>query len=163
MNPVKPISAVVCGLILVGGLQALPAYAQDDHSTHAAHATPAPVPAQRWATDAPLREGMDRVRVALDDLRHYEMGHMPANMAVERATAIEDAIAYMFANCKLEPKPDAALHGILVPLLTAAQGLKKDPQDMATVAAMRKAVADYPVYFEDSKWKLEGEAGHTGH
>jgi hypothetical protein len=53
----------------------------------------------------------------------------------------------MFAHCRLAPEPDAALHGILVPLLRAAQALKADPGKVGAVADMRAAIARYPQYF----------------
>ncbi|MEO7064897.1 MAG: DnrO protein [Dokdonella sp.] len=141
--------ALAFSLGLVGSVQAAPQHAHEDH------AAAAPVPTQRYVPDAPLSDGMARVHTALDELRHYEMGHMPENMALERVATIEDATRFMFANCKLAAAPDAALHGMLVPLLAGAAALKKDPKDMAAVTAMRSAVADYPRYFNDPQWPLE--------
>lgn len=157
--------ALACGLGVAAVAQASPASTHEDHAAHAASAAsaPAPRPAQRWATDAPLREGMARVRIALDELRHYEMGHMPASMALERVASIEDATTYMFAHCKLAPDADAALHGILLPLLAAAQRMKKDTRDMAAIAAMRSVVADYPRHFDDPQWTAEADSTHAGH
>ncbi len=139
-------AAMLCGLSFASFAQALPQHQHDATTTTAA------VPAQRWTPDAPLREGMRRVHGALDELHHHELGHLSAPMVRDRATTIEDAVAYMFANCKLAPEPDAALHGILVPLLTAAQALKADPTNLKAVAEMRTAVAPYPHYFNDPGW-----------
>jgi hypothetical protein len=132
------------------------------------HHPPAPpaaiaVPAQRWVPDASLREGMRRSYAAVDELRHYEMGHMSAPMALDRATTIEEAVSFMFAHCKLASKPDAALHGILVPLLGAAQALKHDPQNLKAVANMRGALARYPQYFNDPGWDAAAAAMHEMH
>jgi hypothetical protein len=157
---------LACSLAAAGAQAAPPAH---DHHDHAAHAAPVSTsaPANRWATDAPLREGMGRVREALDDLRHYEMGHMTAEMARERAVAVEDAVKFMFANCKLAPEPDDALHRILVPLLAAAQRLDKEPSDLSAVAAMRDAVAGYSDQFDDPQWPrataAEPNGGHEQH
>ncbi|GMV30086.1 MAG: hypothetical protein AMXMBFR59_22110 [Rhodanobacteraceae bacterium] len=138
-----------------------------DHAAHAAHhaheapaspATPA-APAQRWATDAPLREGMGRVRAALDALSHDAHGHLSPAQARERAVQVEDAISYLFANCALAPDADAALHGILAPLLAAAQRLNRDPSDTAAVAAMRGAVMPYPLQFDDPGWVATPSVG----
>lgn len=151
--------ALAFGLGLAAAAQALP---QRPHEDHAANAS-VPAPAQRWATDAPLREGMGRVHTALDELRHYELGHMNQTMALERVTSIEEATRYMFAHCKLAPAADAALHGMLGPLLVATQRLQKDPQDKALVAAMRDAVADYPRYFDDPQWPVETGSADMPH
>lgn len=157
--------ALACSLGLAFAAQAAPTTPHENHAGHAGHATtaPAPMPAQRWATDAPLREGMGRVHAALGDLHHYEMGHMSETMALERVATIEDATQYMFANCKLESAPDAALHGMLGPLLAGAAAFKKDPKDMAAVTAMRKAVADYPRYFDDPQWPLKPAPADAKH
>ena len=121
------------------------------HEHHSVQAATVPVPAHRWASDAPLRDGMRRVHAALGDLREYEVGRMSEDMALERVAAIESATAYMFANCKLPPEPDAALHGMLASLLAGTAALRADPKDMTSVARMRNAVADYPIYFDDPR------------
>lgn len=143
-------------VVLVGLLFALagaPVAAQHAHEHDSPEsAEPVAIPAQRWATDAPLREGMSRVHEALKVLHHYPMGHVSKDMAMDRVQQIKEAGAYMFANCKLPPKPDHALHAILVPLLAAAQKLETDPTDMSQVQAMHDAVADYPRYFDDPGW-----------
>ena len=148
MSPMK------LSFVLLGVLAAAPgaARAQHDHTAHAHITQPVPPPAQRWAADAALRDGMGRIHTALEELRHYEMGHMDATMALDRVGLIEQAAAGIFAKCKLAPEQDAVLHGMLMPLLAATQQFKANPQDLAHVEAMRKAVADYPRYFKDAGW-----------
>lgn len=140
---------LLCSLCLPALAEPSPAH---EHAGHAALAAGIAVPAERWAADAPLREGMGRIQVALEELRHFEMGHMKEPTALEFVVEIQDAGAYIFTHCKLAPDADAALHSMLAPLLSAAQTLKDDPRDIAAVDAMRKAVADYPRYFYDPDW-----------
>ncbi|MBN8727409.1 MAG: DnrO protein [Xanthomonadales bacterium] len=144
-------------LLSLGLAFAMVAQAAPPVHEHHEHVVPAgaaaQAPAGGWATDAPLREGMARVKAALADLAHHEMGHMPAEMARERAAEIQDAVKVMFAHCKLEAAPDAALHRILLPLLAAAERLQKDPSDIAAVADMRAAVAPYGREFDDVAWR----------
>lgn len=165
MKPMNPGIALVCSLGLTFAAQATPTAPHEDHAGHAAHVTmaPAAVPAQRWATDAPLREGMRRVHAALHALHKYELGHMSESVALEHVSAIQDATQYMFANCKLESAPDAALHGMLGPLLAGVAAFRKDPKDLAAVTAMRHAVADYPRYFDDPQWSLEHAPADAKH
>ena len=140
---------------------ALPAIAQHSHDEHESHDTttaPVAIPAQRHTTDAPLRDGLSRIHGALDELAHYEMGHMPQSLAVERVDTIKAATDSIFANCKLAPDADAALHSMLVPLLNGIQAFQKDPADTSTIAAMRQAVADYPRVFDDPNWQPTAEA-----
>jgi hypothetical protein len=148
MKPLDTVFALVCGLGVAVSAQATPAHVHE----HAGHDAVAAAPARRWVPDAPLREGIRRANTAVDQLRHYEMGHMSAPMAVDRAAEVEAAVTFMFAHCKLGAEPDAALHGILVPLLGAAQSLKADSANVAAVAAMREALARYPHYFDDPGW-----------
>jgi hypothetical protein len=134
-----------------------------EHHHHGTVAAAVAAPARLWAPDASLSEGIRRVYAAVDQLRHYEMGHMSAPMAVDRATEVEDAVTFMLANCKLAPQPDAALHGILAPLLGAAQALKADPKNIKAVADMREAIAQYPRYFNDPGWDTPVPVAHEMH
>jgi hypothetical protein len=147
--------------VTLGSVTALPSQARQaahDHEHQAAAATTASAPAQRFATDAPLRQGMARIHGALDELHHYEMGHMPKSIAIERVDAIQAATEYLFANCNLDAQADAALHGMLAPLLGGVQAFRKDPDDRSTIAAMREAVAVYPRVFDDPRWRVEADA-----
>lgn len=143
-------------VVLLGMLAlALPGMSFAQHAHPAAHGgdtAPTPAPTARWTADAALRDGMGRIHVALEELRHYEMGHMDATMALDRVDLIERAAADIFATCKLPADRDAMLHRMLVSLLAAAQKLKADPADVAQVQAMRVALADYPHYFADPGW-----------
>lgn len=162
MKALHTVLALACGLGLAVSVQAAP---QHNHEHHPAPATTAPVtaPAQRFEPDTSLREGIRRVHTAVDQLSHYEMGHMSAPMAVDRAVEVEDAVTFMFANCKLSAEPDAALHGILAPLLGAAQALQSNPKDMKAVAEMREALSHYPHYFHDPGWDKPAPAAQVMH
>jgi hypothetical protein len=157
---------LILACTLAGGLVLAPLAAAQDAPPHEhGHATtpvPAAAPEGGWATDAPLREGMARVRGALDELRHYEMGHMPRGLAVEKVGEVKDAVSYMFAHCRLKADADAALHDMLVPLLAAVQRFESDPSDAGSIAAMRAAVADYPRLFDDPAARpAAGDAGQA--
>lgn len=162
MKFMKAVPALTCGLGLVMTAHAAPVHVHESHVAVAA-TTAVSTPAQRWTPDASLREGMRRVHAAVDELRQDEMGHMSAPMAVDRATTVEEAVTSMFAHCKLAPEPDAALHGILVPLLAAAQALKHDPQNLKAVADMREAIGHYPRYFDDPGWDAAAPTMHRVH
>ena len=144
--------ALLCTALLAPAVQAL-AQSQHEHAsaTSSEHA-PVPVPAQRWTPDGPLRTGMRRAHQAVAELRHAQMGYMSPAMTRDRAATVESAVTFMFAHCKLSAQPDAALHGILVPLLSAAQALKANPTDARQVGVMREALAHYPRYFNDPGW-----------
>ena len=129
--------------------------AADDHADHAvAAALPTP-PATPWASDAPLRNGMRRMHQAVGALGHAEHAHLDAAQSTAAAQQVQDAANFMFANCKLAPEPDAALHGVLATLISGANALKANPADTAPVASMREAVALYPRMFEDETWQAD--------
>ena len=58
----------------------------------------------------------------------------------------------MFANCKLEPQPDVALHSLLAVLIKGANDLKANPADLSPLAGMREVLAVYPRMFVDPEW-----------
>ena len=155
-------------VLLIGGFGLTLAVQSTPQPAHEHHAAPAatsavPIPAQRFAPDAPLKTGIRRAYAAVDQLQHHEMGHMSMPMVVDRATEVEDAVTYMFTHCKLAGEPDAALHGILVPLLGAAQALKADPKNIQAVTDMRAALAHYPQYFKDPGWDQPTPSEHVMH
>ncbi|MGY1409026.1 hypothetical protein ACW5EG_05560 [Luteimonas sp. A611] len=98
-----------------------------------------------WTPDAPLIEGMSRVRTAIAGLKSDPD---PATVAA-RATDVDAAIEYMFANCELETEPDVALHAILARLMAGTQALHANPADAAPVADMHAAVGNYEALFDD--------------
>jgi hypothetical protein len=122
---------------------------------HAHHAPPPSAeqakqaPAQRWATDAPLREGMHGIRTAVEALAHYEMGHMGPEQAAGLAADIQSHVRDIIANCKLAPEADAALHAIIAPLMQNAAALQADPKKLEAIPPMRDALAEYARLFDD--------------
>jgi hypothetical protein len=121
--------------------------AAQHHAHHAVDATAPPATAQRWKTDAPLREGMGRIRGAVEGLQHYEHGHMGPEQATELANGIVRDVNFIVANCKLEPSADAALHPIIGALMKNAQALEAAPTDLSAIPPMRAALQDYARQF----------------
>ena len=126
------------------------AHATDDAHAYAEHGgTDFPVPANhvRWTPDAPLKEGMSQVRNALAGL---EAESHPSDDAVAGYAAdIDAAVDYMFANCKLDPEPDIALHSVLARLMAGSKALKANPSDGSPVADMHAAMHNYEQLFDD--------------
>lgn len=122
-----------------------------DHADAVAHAAGVDFPVsanhEPWTPDAPLMEGMSRVRSAITDLEAKP--HPEQTTVVARATDIDAAIEYMFANCKLDTEPDIALHAILARLMAGTKALHANPVDTSAVADMRAAVENYERLFDD--------------
>jgi hypothetical protein len=130
------------------------------HDEHAAAATgpvEAPPAGQRWATDAPLRAGMARVRIATHALEPLQHGPMEAAQVRAQADEIQAAVNAMFAQCHLPPQPDAALHPLLAKLLIASQALRDKPADGAPLAVLTDVLTRYPQLFDDSEWPTPGK------
>lgn len=134
--------------------QGVDAEASGQHAGHQAPAAAIDHAGARWAPDAPLQTGMRRVRDALARATAAPEHAATDRPASDLAAEVRAATSFMFANCKLPPEPDVALHGILASLLAGAQALEKDPRDRAAVAAMQAALQEYPRQFDDPGFAL---------
>src|SRR3546814_13047789 len=77
------------------------------------------------------------------------MGHMGDERAALLAAGITRDIGWIVANCELAPAADAALHPIIGRLAADAAALKSHPGEVAPIASMRDAMADYAWLFDD--------------
>lgn len=121
MTPFK-LPRLLAALLVAAGALHVPAQAAavpeagsaaHDHG-HATTAAQPLKPGQRWATDGPLREGMTKIRAALEpQLSAVHRGTLPAHQYQALAAQTEAQVGHIVANCKLAPEADAALHGIL--------------------------------------------------
>ncbi len=127
---------------------------EHEHATAPADGAVAAAPAsgERFAVDAPLQQGMGKIRAAVANLEHHEMGHLSDEQVLEQAGEIDTQVQFLIANCKLDAQADAALHGIIGTLLEGAKALKDKPADATPVASLRTALAEYPRLFDDAAW-----------
>lgn len=129
---------------------------QEVHDEHAAHmAAPTLESGQLWATDEPLRAAMQRIRAAVDQAGSaQEKKQFTLKEAQSLAATVEENIAYMVANCKLEAKPDAALHVLIGRMLSAAASLKKESASDG-VSQLRAVLHDYQSTFDHPGWSVK--------
>lgn len=146
---------IAFGFLLLASLPASLALAQQ-HAQHASAASTSAVPVQRYATDATLREQMRGIRGNVLALEHRSHGHITSEVATQLADQITGHVNTIIVNCKLPPDADAALHGIIGPLLQNASALKADPGRNDAVAAMRKAIEQYARTFDDPGFPQTG-------
>jgi hypothetical protein len=112
---------------------------------------------RKWASDAPLRDGMARIRglVAAKVGNAHEGTMGPAEYAA-LAGQVEVEVGKIVASCKLPPEADAVLHVVLSDLMAgtdamAGRGKATAPRDgLVKVVA---AVNDYGRTFEHPGWK----------
>lgn len=110
---------------------------------------------RRWKTDAPLREGMERIReaVAVAKVQAQRADGLDRRQAGELATVVDEAIVYMVSHCQLEPAADANLHMLLAKLSGAAAAIRADRGSVEGLPVMIDALAVYPRYFEHPGWE----------
>lgn len=144
--------AAIMLLALSVAIRAQDRPADPAHAEHAHVATPVDRAGKRWATDAPLRDGMRRVRQAVQALDHSLHGHPSAAQTANAGSQIEGAVNGMIANCKLDPDADAALHGLLAKFLVGANAAHTGQGLPAALADMQAALKQYPELFDDPTW-----------
>lgn len=152
-------SHTLAALLLACTTAALPAIARaatghdHDHATAAAKPLPA---GKRWATDAPLREGMTQVRRAFEPkLRGIHRSTLPTEDYQALAATTEVQIANIVSNCKLEPDADAALHGVLAKMSEgmAAMAGKSATKPRDGAILVLAALDEYGRSFNHPGWK----------
>lgn len=109
---------------------------------------------QRWASNAPLRQGMNGIREAVVAAVHADTTQpLTAAEAGKLADAIQSQVNYLVAHCVLTPLADATLHVLLGQLLEGAAALRANPADEAALHRIISALKDYPEYFDHEGWK----------
>lgn len=148
------LALAVPALASPGARDGEPAAKHESHEAHGAHgsADAGGLPAVRWQSDEPLREGMRRVRAATQALSNGEHGHLGTDQVAAVAQELEAAVHAMFAQCKLDPAPDAALHPLLARVLQASALLAGGEFDAGALAELEAVLARYPQLFADADW-----------
>jgi hypothetical protein len=107
---------------------------------------------RKWATDEPLRAGMDRIRgLVVSQLDAAHAGKLNAAQYKTLASKIETEVGGIVANCKLEPKADAMLHLVIADIgagtdVMAGKSAKQRPVN--GLAKVVDAVNQYGKHFD---------------
>lgn len=112
---------------------------------------------RKWSTDETLRTGMERIRGAVEpQLAAAHAGKLsPADYAA-LAGKVENEVATIVGNCKLEPKADAMLHLVIADLgagTDAMAGKAKKAKPEQGLVKVASAVNNYGRYFEHPGFK----------
>lgn len=112
---------------------------------------------KKWATDAPLRKGMENIRAAMAAaLPAIHTNKLSSAKYNGLAKQVSNEVAYIVANCKLDPQADAQLHLIIADILggvEAMQGKTKGTQRQTGTVAVLGALKKYATYFDHPGWK----------
>lgn len=104
---------------------------------------------KKWATDEPLRKGMDILHKEVIPLyKAYNDKSLTEADAKAYAGTIRAQIDFFFKNCSLEPKADAVLHIVLAELIRAAGVLEKEPLSEEGIPAVVNALHSYEAHFD---------------
>ena len=111
---------------------------------------------KKWATDEPLRRGMDTIRADLAPrLAGIHKGKLSADEYRALGGDIEKQVGTIVAECKLEPKADAMLHLIIADLAAGSDAMQGKGKVAAADGARQAvhAVNAYGQYFDHPGWK----------
>jgi len=146
----------VCGLLFfigTGHVHAEPG--ESHHHGHAQHSAAGLLlnNGKRWKTDAPLRQGMQQIKVAtMAATNAFHNDALTGADARKLSLKISEQVNYLIKNCQLEPEADATLHVLLSDFLGAAEIIKVDPLSSEGMPIMVKTLIAYPRYFDHPDW-----------
>lgn len=147
---------VLAAMLLVASFSSL---AQHEHG-HEAAAAAAPLagPGEKWATDAPLRSGMEQIRrlIAVPQATVVAGNALPPAEARQLAEGVRYQIDELIRNCKLEPVADEALHLLIADMLQGVAELSGEPPSALGLARIQNAINQYPRYFSHPGWDAGG-------
>ena len=148
------VAAAVVGVALAG-----PAQAQTAGHDHHADA-PAKLSlnqGRKWGTDEPLRAGMDRIRGLVEPrIGAAHAGKLRPADYRELAGRVENEVAGIVANCKLEPEADAMLHLVIADIGAGTDAMAgKDAKARPALGLVKvaQAVNQYGSHFEHPGFK----------
>jgi len=152
------VAAAVAATLAMATTPALAAGAKAEHDHHgAAPARLALDHGRKWGTDETLRTSMDRIRAAVEpQLAPAHAGKLsPADYAA-LAGKVENEVATIVGNCKLEPKADAMLHLVIADLgagTDAMAGKARKTRPEQGLVKVAGAVNNYGRHFEHPGFK----------
>lgn len=109
----------------------------------------------KWPTDTHLRQGMDGIRQAmLEKTAELSGGALSADQAHMLSQKVNEQIAFMVQNCKLDKEADAMLHLVLADIIAGADAMAGQDMDKARQGAEKisHALENYGVYFDHPGW-----------
>lgn len=158
MNAIKGIWTLLAAAGLALGLSA-GSLAADAHK-HEHGAAPAKLElnnGKKWATDAPLRMGMEDIRKLMEASLHaIHEGKLSAAKYGALAKQVNAEVGGIVANCKLDPKADAQLHLVIADIgegVEAMEGKAKKAKRQAGAVMVLGALEKYGAHFEHPGWQ----------
>lgn len=112
---------------------------------------------KKWATDAPLRKGMENIRNSIDAVHHeVHENKLSAAKYGELAKKVHGEVEGIIAGCKLDPKADAQLHLVIADILEGVEtmeGKTKKVKRQAGALKVGSALEKYAGHFDHPGWQ----------
>jgi hypothetical protein len=116
---------------------------------------------RKWATDAPLRRGMEAIRDAVHAAPAALHNATAKPQAyVELGTRVESEVGRIVKECRLPPEADAQLHLVVADLIAGADAMKgaKDAKSgRAGLVKVDGALKSYARFFDHPNWSKPGK------
>lgn len=150
-------TAIVLSLTVAGRV----ATAQDHDHEHGASSGTPPVLAlnqgRKWPTDVSLRQGMGRIRDAMGAATPAIYAGKADSAQFEiLAKQVNEQIAFLVQNCKLDKETDAMLHLVLAEIIggtEAMEGKNKELDRRGGAVKVIHALENYDRYFDHPGWR----------
>ena len=156
----KAIGLLIAAAMAAGSAAGITAHAASDPAHEHGHAEAAQVlklnDGRKWASDEPLRQGMAKIRDAVDARLPAIHRGAQAGQYDALGSEIEAQIAGIVQNCKLDPAADEVLHAILAEMVEgneALQGKKAGIPRMDGVVQVVNVLESYGEHFEHPGFK----------
>ncbi|PWB57876.1 MAG: hypothetical protein C3F18_03425 [Nitrosomonadales bacterium] len=139
-------------------LGAAPATRAHDHEHSHQEAAPQQLTLKnghKWATDEALRQAMSRIRAEMAASQPAKQGErVPLQQYQAAARKVNEQIAFMVQNCKLDKDADAMLHLVLADIIAGADAMAGQNWGNARQGAKKitHALENYATYFEHPGW-----------
>lgn len=118
---------------------------------------------KKWATDAPLRQGMENIRKLMQaSLHDIHENRLSAAKYGALAKQVDAEVGGIVANCKLEPKADAMLHLLIADLgdgTSTMTGKNAKQRPALGLVKVAKTLDQYGKHFDHPGFKPVG-VGH---
>jgi hypothetical protein len=112
---------------------------------------------KKWATDQPLRQGMNAIRSAVSAILLKAHAGMARTADYDGfAGEVTTQVDYIVQHCKLEPKADAQLHIVIGAIMAGAvmaEGKQAGASRSAGAALVAQALNTYGTSFNHPNWK----------
>lgn len=151
-------SLLFAGLLSLSAAPALAA--QNAHHHHHGSDAPAGLSLHngaKWKTDAPLRQGMEKIRDLLEpQLPAIHHGKLKPAQYEALAGKIDAELSTIVNTCKLDKETDAMLHLVLADIIEGTAGLRgknKGGNRHGGAVSIYQALKNYDTYFDHPGWR----------